>query len=155
MPTPIYLCSYKGTLPGWHGIVNRGIRFATTSTYSHSEIAVGNPFGAAVMCVSSSGVDGGVRAKTLQMSPDKWDVLPLPWVTEGDVVGFIAKYKGEPYDFAGTGRFVLPFFLREHDKAWFCSEAAAQICGFAEPWRFDPATLHAAVATVLALQPTQ
>ena len=140
-----YLCAYKGTHPGWQGLVNRGIRFATASKYSHTEIAIGNPFEAPALCVSSSGVDGGVRGKTMQLSPDKWDIFPVPWVSENDVLGFLSKYDKCGYDFFGVARFALPFLLREHKSLWFCSESSASILEFIEPWRYDPATLVTSV----------
>lgn len=58
---PLFYCSFKGTHPGWKGLVNRGIRGLDKAIYSHTEIAVGHPFEAAALCVSSVGVDGGVR----------------------------------------------------------------------------------------------
>jgi hypothetical protein len=57
----IYLASYKGTQKGVHGIFNIGIRGLTKSIYSHTEVCIGNPFDSPVKCVSSSGVDKGVR----------------------------------------------------------------------------------------------
>ena len=149
MTLNVYLCSFKGTHPGWHGVVNRGIRLATKSQYSHTEVAVGHPFVKPALCVSATGLDGGVRAKTLQMSPDKWDILPMQWLEPDAVYNFLHDYNAEPYDYWGTGRFALPFLLREHPRAWFCSEAAASMAGFIDPWRFDPASLHAAVASRL------
>ena len=141
-----YLCAYKGTHSGWQGLINRGIRFATASKYSHTEISIGNPFETPALCGSAAGVDGGVRGKTMQLSPDKWDIFPVFWVAEQDVRGFLAKYNKNGYDFFGVGRFALPFLLREHKSLWFCSESSAYILGFADAWRYDPAIL---VTTVL------
>jgi hypothetical protein len=145
----IFYASYKGTHAGWQGIVNRGIRGLDKSIYSHTEVAVGNPFKSEVMCVSSSGVDDGVRPKTMQLSPEKWDILPMPWVDAADVTHFLAEHKGQQYDFMGTGRFALPFLLREHPVKWFCTETAMAIAGYAEPWRFTPASGHSAVESRL------
>jgi len=142
-----YLCAYKGTHPGWQGLVNRGIRLATASKYSHTEISIGNPFEAPALCVSSSGVDGGVRGKTMQLSFDKWDIYPVPWVTEKDVLEFLSKYNHCGYDFFGVARFAFPFLIREHKSLWFCSESSAAILLFIEPWRYDPVAL---VTTVLS-----
>lgn len=142
-----YLCAYKGTHPGWQGLVNRGIRFATASKYSHTEISIGNPFASPVLCVSASGVDGGVRGKIMQLSPDKWDIFPVPWVAEKDVHDFLAEYDKCGYDYLGTGRFAFPFLLREHKNLWFCSESSGHILKFADPWRYDPATIVAAVVS--------
>ena len=88
--TTIYLASYTGTQPGWHGIFNRGIRWLTRSRFSHTEVCIGNPLEGRVWCISSSGVDGGVRAKMMQLSADRWEVLPMrlidtrQWGGDGD-----------------------------------------------------------------------
>jgi len=141
----IYLASYKGTHKGWKGWFNRGIRWLTRSIYSHTETCIGHPFEGPVHCISSSGVDGGVRAKLMQLSPEKWDVLPMPWVKEEAVWAFMLDHKGSGYDWMGSGRFLLPFILREHPFKWFCTETAASIGGFKEAWRFNPADFHVVV----------
>lgn len=138
----IYLASYKSTQKGWQGIFNKGIRWLTKSQYSHTEICIGNPFELPVPCISSSGVDGGVRSKTMQISPEKWDILPMPEVTEKDIQDFLSQHKNTGYDFVGAARFLLPFALREHPKKWFCTEAVAAIAGYQDPWRFSPADFH-------------
>lgn len=148
--TTIYLASYTGTQPGWHGIFNRGIRWLTRSRFSHTEVCIGNPLEGRVWCISSSGVDGGVRAKMMQLSADRWEVLPMPWVTADAVWAFIRKHEKTGYDLIGCGRFLLPFLLREHPTRWFCTETVAAIAGYAEPWRFSPADFHVIVQARLA-----
>jgi len=138
----IYLASYKGTHKGWQGWFNRGIRWLTHSIYSHTEICIGHPFEGPVHCISSSGVDGGVRAKRMQLNAENWDVLPMLWVKEEAVWAFLLDHKGSGYDLIGCGRFLLPFLLREHPTRWFCTETVAAIAGFKEPWRFSPADFH-------------
>lgn len=144
----IYLASYKSTHPGWSGWVNRGIRAVTRSIYSHSEICIGHPFDGPVPCVSASGVDGGVRLKTMQLNPDKWDVLHLPHCTAEDALAFARLYSGAGYDYVGAARFALPWLLGQSKTRWFCSEVAALIMGLQEPWRFSPADLHAVAASL-------
>lgn len=139
----IYLCSYKGTGKGASAIVSKGIRFVTTSDYSHTEISIGNPFEGEAYCVTSSGMDGGVRGKVMKLSPDSWDITPLPHVTQQQVLDWLAKHKGAKYDWGGTTRFLFPFMAREHDTRWFCSESCADMIGINEPWRLDPASLTA------------
>lgn len=142
----VYLASYKSTHAGWMGVINRVIRFFTKSQYSHSELAIAStahPFEAPAVCVSSSGVDGGVRAKTMQLDPAKWDLIELHHVTASDVLGFLAEHKGQRYDFVGCVRAVLPFVSREHTTRWFCSELCATVIGHTEPWRLHPGVLHA------------
>ena len=146
---PLYYCSFKGTHPGWKGLVNRGIRGLDKAIYSHTEIAVGHPFEAEALCVSSVGVDGGVRLKTMRLSPLEWDILPMPWVHAGVVYAFLLEHEGAGYDYIGTGRYALPFLLREHPKRWFCTEVAMAIAGAKEPWRYTPQTGHVTIAAML------
>lgn len=146
----IYLASYKGIHAGWQGIINRGIRWLTRSQYSHSEVCIGNPFEGPVMCLSSSGVDGGVRFKTMQLSPDKWDIVEMPWVTADDAVKFFQSERGCGYDFAGVTRFALPWLVGPSAKRWFCTETVAAVAGYSEPWRFCPADFHIIVQARLA-----
>lgn len=141
--TTVYLASYKATRPGWHGLVNRVIRFFTRSQYSHSEICVGDPFAGPVYCLSSVGTEGGVRMKRMQLNPDKWDVIALPGVDEVRLWSFLSDNAGRKYDLIGCVRTVLPFVGREHPHKWFCSEVCAHVIGHKEAWRMHPGVLHA------------
>jgi hypothetical protein len=138
----LYLASYTGTQPGWKGLVNRAIRFFTKSAYSHSEICLGDPFAGPVDCLTSAGTEGGVRIKRMQLNPDKWDVIALPHVSEGAAWHFLADNAGQPYDFIGCVRSVLPFVRGEHPRKWFCSEVCAEVMGITEAWRMHPGVLH-------------
>jgi len=138
----LYLASYKSTHEGWKGLVNRAIRFFTKSQYSHSEICLGDPFAGPVDCLSSVGTEGGVRVKRMQLNPDKWDVIALPYVHEDAFLNFVKYRMGQPYDLIGCVRSVLPFVSREHETKWFCSEVCASVIGHTEPWRMHPGVLH-------------
>lgn len=144
--TAIYLASYKGTHAGWQGLVNRAIRWLTKSPYSHSEVCIGNPLEQPVACLSASGVDKGVRVKIMQLSPDKWDVLPMPWVSERNVYDFVQRERGCGYDFTGVTRFLLPWLVAPSATRWFCTEVVAAVAGYPDPWRFSPADFHIIVA---------
>lgn len=138
----IYLASYKGTRPGFKGVHNRLIRWATKSAYSHTEICIGDPFVGPVYCLSSVGREGGVRIKRMQLSPAKWDVIELPSVKQESVWAFLFEHDKADYDHIGTVRSLLPFVGREHPHKWFCSEVAAAVIGIKEPWRMHPGVLH-------------
>ena len=150
----LYLASYKGIRPGLHGIVNRVIRWATKSIYSHSEICIGNPFNGPARCISSVGGEG-VRVKIMQLSPDKWDLIALPHVSEVEAWKFAMEHKGRPYDLIGCVRSVLPFVSREHAQKWFCSEVVAAIIGLEEPWRMHPGVLHSVERSRQSLSRTE
>jgi len=142
MPT-LYLASYKGTRTGLNGVMNRLIRWATKSAYSHTEICMGHPFESEVGCLSSVKTEGGVRLKRMRLNPDKWDVVPVHGIDDGAVWHFLSAHAGSGYDLIGTVRTVLPFVGREHPTKWFCSEVAAQVIGIKDPWRMHPGVLHA------------
>ena len=137
----VYLASFKGKKSGWQGLVEHLVCWATKGIYSHTEICVGNPFEGEVLCVSSVGVDNGVRGKLMRLSPKDWDIVPTKAKTE-TVIKFLEDHKGEPYDVIGCVRTLLPFVSKEHPRAWFCSEVAGTILGFEEPYRFYPSVLH-------------
>lgn len=144
--TTIYLASYKSTRTGWRGVVDRVIRFFTKSGYSHSELCVGHPFCGPVDCLSSSSAEGGVRIKRMQLNPEKWDLIALPWVDEATYRAFYADHGGRDYDWLGTVRTILPFVGREHPTKWFCSEVCAAIMGTGDAWRMHPGVLHVVAA---------
>jgi len=142
MTQSVYLASYTGTHSGLAGIVNIGIRTLDRSIYSHTELCIGNPLVSAAKCYSSSGVDHGVRMKVMQLNPEKWDVLHLPFVNADTVTKHFAETDGAGYDYLGVGRFALPFLLREHKTRWFCDEWCLAALGVKEPWRFSPGGAH-------------
>ena len=146
----VFLMSFKGTHPGWQGVVNRGIRALDKTRYSHSVVGV-RQLGGVWIVISATGVDGGVTMKQLPTPPDLavWDLVPMPWVNGESVLSWGREHQGEPYDFMGVARFAVPWMLREHPSRWFCSEASGAAIGLPEAWRFTPATLHAAVSGML------
>lgn len=144
----IYLASYKSTQRGLSGVVNVFIRWATKGQYSHSEICIGNPFDGEVDCLSSVGMDGGVRIKRMKLNPARWDLIPLPNVTEKQVLAFSIRNVGSKYDYLGCVRTLLPFIGREHPTRYFCSELCAEIIGYSEPWRLHPSALHSVLKDI-------
>ena len=62
----------------------RLIQWWTNSAYSHCELVVEG------WCYSSSVMDKGVRRKRIELRPDKWDVIELPWTSADDVRRFFA-----------------------------------------------------------------
>ena len=145
----VFLASYLGTHPMPKGVVNISIRKLDKADVSHSECVIGDPSdGAVVDCISSVGADGGVRHKRQALDPAYWRIQPMPWVNDKAAWNWLAEYEAAPYDYFGTGRFLLPFCLREHPEAWMCSECVGDIAGFIEPWRFTPRTLEVAVMRI-------
>lgn len=91
-------------------------------------------------CVSSSFLDGGVRGKTINLPPEKWRIYEMP----GDylkVVEWLKAHYFEGYDTLGLLGFVLRR-IKGWLRRWFCSEAAADMLGLPDPWRYDLALLE-------------
>jgi hypothetical protein len=131
---------YKGTRPGIPGLYNHAVRKWTRSNYSHVELAFSTGHAA-----SASFEDGGVRFKTIDFDPDRWDFVDLPAHLERDAFVWFEAHRGQPYDLLGNVQFVLAPV--KHDKRrWFCSEAVAAALGLPDPWRYDPGTLASALS---------
>jgi hypothetical protein len=141
----VYLASYKAHRKGWQGAFNKGVQWLTKSQYSHSELCLGNPFENPVACISASGIDGGIRSKLMQLNPEHWDIVPMPWVDHYAAIHFLRAEQGCKYDYAGVLRFLLPWAVSASKRRWFCSEAVAAMAGLDDPWRFSPADLHVVV----------
>jgi hypothetical protein len=140
----MHLAFYKA--PGT--VFDKLIRLVTRSPYSHVELVLGNAGDGTFVCGSSSPRDGGVRIKTMSLPADRWDLAPIA----GDAataLHWFEQHRGEPYDWLGVLRFVLPW-VGQSPRAWFCSEACLAALGLREPWRFNPADC-AALAPALTL----
>lgn len=134
---------YKGIRPGLAGVYSHGVRFITSSQYSHCEFIFSDG-----MSASSSFSDGGVRFKEIEYDTERWDIIELPNADENLVRTWFVKHEGAKYDLLGNAHFVFGFIGHSRNR-WFCSEALAAALGFPNPWRFDPGTLHAAVMGML------
>ena len=130
---------YKSTHPGLPGVYNRLVRWWTRSPYSHVELVFGGGLAA-----SSSAMDGGVRIKSIEFEPDKWDFVDLPEGLAQPALQWFGRHEGAAYDYLGNVHFVLSPVAGSKRK-WFCSEAVAAALGIPDPGRFDPGTLHAAL----------
>jgi hypothetical protein len=88
--------------------------------YSHSELVFsdGRTF-------SSDEADGGTRWKNWKLSPDEWDLLPIPCSSaqEEEVAAFCANENGLKYDTRGICFSFLPVPIGwQSEERWFCSE---------------------------------
>lgn len=123
-------------------LFNRLVSWYLRGAYSHCELVLGTSGGIAI-CASSSFMDGGVRTKLIELHPDHWDLVEVPGSMDA-AFAWVNAHAEHGYDVPGLLGFV---WRRTQDsrRRWFCSEAVAAMLGYADPWRFDPCTLHAAV----------
>ena len=153
----IYLALYKGRRDGtgwrvWAArFTDELTRVLTRGRYSHCEIAVRIPETAAgqeYACYSASIRDKGVRMKTMPLSEDKWDLIPLPSTQEAHerLQRVWAETQGQGYDLRGA--LGIAFGLPQNRRRWFCSEWCAAALGLPAGWRWSPNDL-AAIAPAL------
>jgi len=123
---------YKGTRPGFQGVYSRLVRWVDRGPYSHCELVFSDG-----MSGSASFIDGGVRLKQIDYSPQNWDIFNLPDHLEPAARAWFEAHKGEPYDLLGNLQFVF-WLVREAPTGWFCNEACGAAIGLLEPWRLGP-----------------
>jgi hypothetical protein len=119
----VQLALYKGPPRyDWRNILfHYAVRLRTLSEWSHAELVIND------VCWSSSGRDGGVRSKVINLNSGRWDVLDLN-LTDGQAAKALAWFKaheGEGYDWLGVLCFILPFVKQER-KRWTCFEAIGE-----------------------------
>lgn len=167
------LASYKGTRPGLQGIANRLVRWRLDGIYSHTEIVfepgdgvdLHMPDGTcqpdingALWCASSvaaerlpawsryrAGKTGGVRLKRIVMDPTKWDVVPVS--AEPIYAAHVYNvHEGKPYSWRQVSKFLAWWVspVGDADQST-CAQLAAEMLGYEEGWRFDPALLAVVV----------
>lgn len=134
------LAFYKGR----EDLYDRLISWWTRGPYSHVELVIGEG-----LCYSSSPRDGGVRAKFIDLLPERWDVVDLgDRYDDGHAIDWFEDRIGARYDTLGILGFVWGP-TREDRSRYFCSEAVAAALKIKDPWRFDPNALHALVTSGL------
>ena len=124
----VFLALYKGK-----GKIGNAItRWWTGSQYSHCELFVNG------VCYSSSLMDGGVRAKVIDIHSGNWDLLPLERVDAGQVQDFFELTKGKAYDWLGLFRAQLFNRGKRDGSKYFCSEWCAAAVGIPVPEMYSP-----------------
>lgn len=100
-----------------HWLTHYAILIRTMGKYSHTELLIdGN-------CYSSSARDGGVRSKKIDLRSGKWDVVEVNG-DEQKALAFMIEHLGNPYDWWGIVRFIVPF-VPQKDGQYFCFEIVA------------------------------
>lgn len=127
----VQLAMYKGK--GYIG--NWFIREWTDSEYSHCELVVDG------VCYSSSMMDGGVRAKVIDLNNGKWDLIDLPWVNGEDVLAYFAATDHMRYGWASLFTAQMFNLNRGIRNTKFCSQWCAVAMGLPNPLSYSPRTL--------------
>ncbi|MBS7660567.1 hypothetical protein I0D00_01195 [Pseudomonas lalucatii] len=138
----IYLALYKGR----GRLFNRLIRLWTRSRYSHCELVM--PDG---RWLSASAMDGGVRAKRIELDLAHWDLIPLPWANTHQIQALFQRHQGKGYDWLGILASQLLPLAVNNQRRMFCSEFCAAGLGFPDAQRYSPALLADVVQRINAL----
>ncbi|KMW56991.1 putative cytoplasmic protein [Candidatus Rhodobacter oscarellae] len=135
----ITLAFYKGLgKTRWQRLQDGAIRFATGGVYSHVELIPGSAqHGDTAQCLSSSGRDGGVRAKRILLKPESWDLVELR-IDADKPAQFIRDRIGAQYDYNGILLSQVLALGRHDESRWFCSEICAAALGLPNPQRVSP-----------------
>lgn len=116
------------------------IRLWTRSLYTHVELVLGEE--GEHLCYSSSPREGGIRCKAIDLKPDHWEILELPWVDADTVRAHFADVTGMPYDWKGIflRQFLnVPVWSKER---WFCSAICAHALGLPDATQYSPGELY-------------
>lgn len=135
----ITLAFYKGLgKTRWQRCQDAAIRLATRGRYSHVELIAGSALNDDLaQCLSSSGRDGGVRAKRILLKPESWDLVELR-IDPAKPVQFICDRIGARYDYKGILLSQVLAFGWHDEARWFCSEICAAALDLPNPQRVSP-----------------
>lgn len=137
----IQVAFYKGQTR----LFNRAVSWWLDSPYSHCEIVLATEDDGYSFCIGSSFQDGGVRAKYIKLDPAKWDIVDVPFpVAERFVYAWAKEHEDDKYDTWGLLGHVWRRGSGDRSKRT-CAQASAEMLGYPDAWRFDPAVLHAAL----------
>jgi hypothetical protein len=134
---------YKGE----RRLFNRLVRWWTKGSYSHVELAFWCEEEQHWTCYSSSFLDGGVRKTVINLDSGNWDLVDVSDFDEVYARNWYEERLGCGYDVMALFGFFWRVFPEDKGK-YFCSESAAAALKFREPWRFDPNTFHAILASI-------
>lgn len=116
----VSLAFYKGK----GNIFDKVVRWRTNCQYSHVELYLSSDGSA----FSSSQNDGGTRWKKIDFSDStKWDVVPVPGVSEDAVKAEIAKYENRKYDIKNILKIMAGIRTSDTSGILFCSEVCVRI----------------------------
>ena len=133
---------YKGRADDpWGRVKDWAIRKATGGKYSHAELIEGRAdLGAQARCLSASSRDGGVREKTIHLTPGHWDLVEMP-IDPAEAADFIRQRIGMRYDWRGVFLSQVLAFGGHSKRRWFCSEIIAAALNMERPNRISPQML--------------
>lgn len=140
---PDCIALYKGKPDEfWHTLFHYAtcfflsIRKLRIVKHSHAELCLDG------VCYSSSVRDGGARAKLIDLTSGKWDIVPIELTPEQKqyALNYFKVTDGWPYDFLGAIGVVLPLFHHLRYQL-FCFEIVAEMLRMPDPSHVTPVEL--------------
>ncbi|MCQ4311692.1 hypothetical protein NAV33_07260 [Pseudomonas stutzeri] len=122
------------------------IQWWTNSPYSHCELVVDG------LCYSSSVMDKGVRCKAIELDPEKWDLVPIPWADGQAIVEYFEATDHHLYGWPSLITSQLLNLNRPVNGAQFCSEWCAAALYLPSPASYSPASLHQMIVYLNAMR---
>ena len=103
--------------------------------YSHCEIVFDKIYGHSDgkwMCCSADARTNEVRFKKIDIESRHWLIIDIPEIDtvekEQQVFNLMKTIDGAKYDWKGIFlSFILPWFKKQDDKKWWCSEICAYV----------------------------
>ena len=128
----VRLAMYKGK----GTIANAFIRKWTGSQYSHCELVIDGKW------YSSSVMDGGVRCKLIELHPENWDFVELPWADSDAIVEYFKQTDYQKYGWMTLIRSQLFNRALKDNDTQFCSEWCASALGIPSSPAYSPVMLY-------------
>lgn len=113
-------------------IMAKCIHWFTGSIYSHCELEVDG------ICYSSSALDGGVRSKVIDLKPESWDIIDLPWAKGQAIVDHFVKTDHYRYGWIGLLTSQLFNLGRVPKRTTFCSQWCIEALSLPNPPIYQP-----------------
>lgn len=157
----VYLAFYRGRksihspIDVLYRFIDWLIRVVTWGEFSHCEIAIKDESG--YVCYSSSGRDGGVRSKRIDVDNENWVLIDITAHANVDnIQHYFYLTQDAKYDYVGCIGTVLPFVKCK--KRYFCSEWTYNALSYSlnkrveSGGRFSPMDLFVMCESKLAIE---
>lgn len=141
----VYLAFFKAEMGTW---ADKLISRVDGCQYSHVELVVKRQDGDRMYyrCYSSHMADGGVRVKNLNLTEERWDLIPVPEKFDlAYALEFFQHNAQGKYDWMGLFSTILNWWPHGK-KRWFCSELVSAMMQLPNPQTMGIKKLYQHVA---------
>ena len=137
----VQIAFYRGppsTVSGW--LAHIAIAIRSLSPITHCEVVIDG------ICFTSSGQDGGVRAKKIDLTDGRWEVFDIPDPLDQlkeRVIRFYGTTRELKYGWMDIMTYMIPFVPPDRDK-YICSEWVTEALGWGivNTYKIKPSDLY-------------